>query len=227
MMPSPTTSTDPGRPRGKTTSTNDHHQNERLLQLRGPRRSVRVPLGKAQKRTSVQDRRRRRGKQLATLAETATPSTRTPNQRPPLAANLMDWWSRPDMLAGRRMTVAGKETRTTSSQEERKSLHALSTWRTGHSTRCSHTRCLLETTLNVREDVRGSIRNLRAELHHRHAYRQKTRSNTSRGVRVAQLLWCEEDLESPDQRVANQRSYHAGNHHVANRHVVSGNEVAV
>jgi len=188
---------------------------------------VRVLHGKVQKRTSVQDRRRRRGKQLATLAETATRSTRTPNQRSPLAVTLTDWWSLPDMVAGRRTTVAGKETRTTSSQEERKSLRALSTWRTGHTTRCSHMRCLLETTLNVQEDVRGSTRNLRAELHHRHACRQKTRSNTSKGVRVVLLSWCGEDLESPDQRVVNQRSYHAGNHHVANRHVVNGNEVAV
>jgi hypothetical protein len=131
------------------------------------------------------------------------------------------------MLAGRRMTVGERGMRTMSSQEERRGLRALSTWRTEHTTRCSHMRCLPEITLNAQEDVRGSIRNPRADLHHhQHACHRKTRWNTSRGARVVQLLWYDEDQENPDQQAANQRSYHAENHHVANRHVVNGNEVA-
>ena len=186
MKPNPTTSTDLDRPRGKITSTNDHHQNELLFQLREPRKSVRVLQSKAPKRTSAQDKRRRRGKQRATLAETAMPSTRIPNQRPPLAVTLMDWSSRPDMLAERRTTAGGREMRTTSNQEERKGLRALSTWRTGHTTRCSHMRCLLEITLNVQEDARGSIKSPRAGLHH-HACHQRTRWNTSGGAKDVQL----------------------------------------
>jgi hypothetical protein len=129
------------------------------------------------------------------------------------------------MLAGKRTAVEGKEMHTTSNQEETKDLRALSTWRTEHTTRCSHMRCLLEITLNVQEDVRGSTRSPLADLHH-HACHQKTRWNISGGARVVQLLWCDEDPESPDQQAANQRSYHAGNHHVANRRDVNGNEVA-
>ena len=225
MMPSPNTSTDLGRPHGKTTSTNDHHQNEHQLRLREPKRSVRVLRSKPQKRTSARDRGRRRGKQLATLAEIGTPSTHTPNQRPPLAVIPMDWWSLLDMLAGKRMAVAGKEMHTTSNQEGMKALRALSTWRTEHTTRCSHMRCLLETTSNVQEEEPGSTRNPRADLHH-HAYHQRTRWNISGGVKDVQLLWYDEDPESPDQQAANQRSYHAGNHLVANRHDVNANEVA-
>jgi hypothetical protein len=137
----------------------------------------------------------------------------------------MDWWSLLDMLAGKTTAVGGKETRTTSNQEELKDLRVLSTWRTEHTTRCSHMRCLLEITLNVQEDARGSTKSLRADLHH-HACRQKTRWNTSGGVRAVQLLWYDEDPESPGQQVANQRSYHAGNHRVASRRDVNGNEVA-
>jgi hypothetical protein len=129
------------------------------------------------------------------------------------------------MLAGKRTAVEGKEMHTTSNQEETKDLRALSTWRTEHTTRCSHTKCLPEITLNVQEDARGSTRSPRADLHH-HACHQKIRWNISGGARVVQLLWCDEDPESPDQQAANQRSYHAGNHHVANRHAVNGNEVA-
>jgi hypothetical protein len=230
MMPNPITLTGPDLPHGRTPSTNDHQPNvlPRLL-LQGPRRSALVPHDKVRRRTSVPGRKRRQDRRHETLAETATSNTITPTRRLHLTVILTESWKHPGMLlVEKRMNVAEKEIHTTSSQDDRrKSLPVLSTWKTGHITRCSHMRCLPEITSNAPEDVRDSTRTLHADHHHHHnAHRQKTRWSTSKEVRVAQQSWCVEDPEDPGLKVGNQRSCHAESHHVANHHAVIGNALA-